>query len=87
MYVYIQKSYQNLPNMGWAKIGSTLIILKISVKAKLYSKLFSKNYFDYFLILTFKKTERLSSVETEIFATSSSKLVPLGIGKQITNSY
>ena len=87
MYVYIQKSKQNLPNMGWAKIESTLIILKISVKAKLYSKLFSRNYFDYFLILTFKRIESLSSAETEIFAASSSNLVPIVIGKQITESY
>ena len=73
--------------MGWAKIESTLIILKIGVKAKLYSKLFSKNYFDHFLILTFKRIERLSSAETEIFAASSSNLVPIGIGKQITESH
>ena len=53
MYVYIHKSYQNLPNMGFAKIESILTILKIIVKAKLYSKLFTKNDFNYFLKLTF----------------------------------
>ena len=53
MYVYIHKSYQNLPNMGCAKIESILTILKIIVKAKLYSKLFTKNDFNYFLKLTF----------------------------------
>ena len=39
---------QNLPCMGWAETESILTVLKISVKTKLYSKLLSKNYFDYF---------------------------------------
>ena len=34
--------------MDWAETESIFTILKISVKTKLYSKLFSKNYFDYF---------------------------------------
>ena len=71
MYIYIHKSYQNL----WVehKTKSILIILKIDVKTKLYSKLSSKNYFDYFSSHThLLKNQRLSSGETEIFGKSSS---------------
>ena len=35
------------------KLSQFLIILKIGVKTKLYSKIFSKNYFDYFLPHTY----------------------------------
>ena len=53
MYIYIHRSYENLPCMNWAKTESILTILKISVKTKLYSKLLSKNYIDYFSLHTY----------------------------------
>ena len=53
MYIYLHRSYQNLPWMYWAKTQSMVTILKISVKIKLYSKLPSKSYFDYFSLHTY----------------------------------
>ena len=38
MYMYIQRSYQNLPCMGWAKTESISTVLKVSVDTKLYWK-------------------------------------------------